>query len=209
MKAPSASAIVRVHDLRVQRSGRDICHVREFAALPGERVGIVGPNGCGKTTMLRVLAGFETATSGSCRTDVGLHDCVFIHQAPKLFRGSVVDNVTYGLSARKVPRGRRRSLALEWLRRVGMEGYEDRDASTLSGGEARRVAIIRACILKPKLFLLDEPFADLDLAGIDSIHNALDVLTDSTILIASPTALPESLPHRLFAMTVDGERSSS
>lgn len=92
-------------------------------------------------------------------------------------------------------------MALDWLRRLGLDGFADRDAGTLSGGEVRRVAVARACILQPTLLLLDEPFADLDPVGIDHVVAAVASLAESTFLIASPVPLPESLPHRRFTLT--------
>ena len=200
MSARQESTVVRIKDLSVQRDGREICHVPELLVQSTERIGVIGPNGSGKTTLLRVVAGFEPSSSGTCHSDAAPRDCVFVHQAPQLFRGSVLNNVIYGLSARGVPRSQRRSLAQEWLRRVGLEEFLDRDTSTLSGGETRRVAIVRACILQPKLLLLDEPFADLDSSGIRLVQDAIAALSDSTVLIASPTPLPESLPHRRFVL---------
>lgn len=209
MTSPSESPVISIRDLSVRREDREICNVAELSVQHGARVGIVGPNGSGKTTLLRVLAGLETIDSGVCTIEAAPRDRVFVHQSPRLFRGSVLGNVTYGLSARGVARSDQRPLALDWLRRVGLDGFQDRDTGTLSGGEIRRVAIARACILQPKLLLLDEPFADLDASGIDDVVAMLASLAESTLLIASPVPLPESLPHRHFALTSGGQPSGN
>lgn len=200
MSGMSEPTTVDISALRVRRAGRVICHVPALSVQTGERIGIVGPNGSGKTTLLRVLAGFEPAIDGVCRVAVTPHERVFVHQAPRLFRGSVLRNVAYGLSARGIPRPQHRTMVLDWLRRVGLDGFADRDAATLSGGEIRRVAVARACILQPALLLLDEPFADLDPSGISHIQAAIAALPDCTVLIASPTPLPEPLSHRAVTL---------
>lgn len=80
-----------------------------------------------------------------------------------------------------------------WLQRLGLAPLAHRSTHSLSGGEARRTALARACVLQPELLLLDEPLADLDAAGIDCVQESLNELPDSTILISSPTPLPQDL----------------
>lgn len=194
--ASSTDLLVCITDLAVKKSGHVICQLSGLAVGPGERVGIIGANGSGKTTLLRVLAGFERDFTGQCDPGVASAECVFVHQAPILFQGTVLQNVTYGLAARSIPRSKRRGMGLEWLHQLGLAGFEDRNVRELSGGERRRVALARAAILQPKLLLLDEPLADLDESGINCVRQLLLRLTVSTILIASPTMLPDELVSR-------------
>jgi ABC-type nitrate/sulfonate/bicarbonate transport system ATPase subunit len=189
-ESPAKNAVIQITTLTVTKGDHAICRAPGINVLRGERIGIVGPNGSGKSTLLRVLAGFETDFAGDCRVTPPQKETVFVHQSPFLFRGTVLSNVEYGLAARFLSRSDRRTLALDWLKRFGIAELANRQVNGLSGGEARRTALTRACVLTPQLLLLDEPLAELDPAGIDCVQQALTTLSASTILIASPTALP-------------------
>jgi len=196
--APPAAppGILRIHDLIVKRADQVICRMPDMSASQGERIAITGPNGCGKTTLLRVLAGIEQNFTGTVDINAEPPDRVFVHQSPFLFRGTVLHNVTYGLAARSVPRAQRRNKGLEWLSLLGMAEFADRNVRGLSGGERRRVALARACILEPRLLLLDEPLSDLDQSGIECVQQSLALLQDATILLAAPTPLPDGFADR-------------
>ena len=138
----------------------------------GEFVTILGPSGCGKTTMLRLLAGFGQADKGEIRingediTNVPPHqrpvNTVFQRYAlfPHL---DVYENIAFGLKLQKVPAEEIDRRVMKVLRMVSMTDYEDRDVESLSGGQQQRVAIARAIANQPKVLLLDEPLAALDL----------------------------------------------
>ena len=138
----------------------------------GEFVTILGPSGCGKTTLLRLLAGFGMADKGEIRingediTNVPPHlrpvNTVFQRYAlfPHL---DVYENIAFGLKLQKVPADEIDKIVLRVLKMVSMTDYEDRDVESLSGGQQQRVAIARAIATQPKVLLLDEPLAALDL----------------------------------------------
>lgn len=149
---------------------RAVDHV-SFEVRPGELVALVGASGSGKTTTLRIVAGYEQPDSG--RVLFGGEDItrlgpsrrgfgmVFQHYA--LFpHMSVVDNVAFGLEARGVRRTERRRRAGAALDRVGLSGKGERMVQQLSGGEQQRVALARAAVIEPRLLLLDEPLSNLD-----------------------------------------------
>ena len=138
----------------------------------GEFVTILGPSGCGKTTLLRILAGFGSADSGDVLingvniTDVPPHlrpvNTVFQRYAlfPHL---DVYENIAFGLKLQKTPVDEIDKKVRKVLKMVSMTDYEDRDVESLAGGQQQRVAIARAIVNQPKVLLLDEPLAALDL----------------------------------------------
>jgi tungstate transport system ATP-binding protein len=189
---------ITLSNLTVTKGEQIICQIRNATIARGSTVGITGPNGSGKSTLMRVLAGLETDYLGNCDVAFALSDRVFVHQSPYLFRGTVLANVEYGLRARSVSKPARRQLAELWMARFSIEHLAGRSVSSLSGGEGRRTALARACVLEPALLLLDEPLADLDTAGTECVLAALHELSESTILISSPNPLAKELAPQLI-----------
>lgn len=135
---------------------------------PGEFVVLLGPSGCGKSTLLYLIAGLEEATCGQIRF---FGDPVagpspersLIFQETSLFPWlSVWQNVSFGLSIRGIGVTERKELARQALQRVGMSEAVDKRPDELSGGMRQRVAVARALAMRPKVLLMDEPFAALD-----------------------------------------------
>jgi len=132
---------------------------------------LLGPSGCGKTTSLRIIAGLERATSGKILVDNEYvtilpatdRDVSMVFQSYALFpHMSVIENVSYGLKMINVNKEEYTEKALETLKLVNLDGYENRMPSELSGGQQQRVAVARAIVLKPKVLLFDEPLSNLD-----------------------------------------------
>ena len=137
----------------------------------GEFIAIMGPSGCGKTTTLRMLAGLEQPSAGEIRlegrvmNDIKPHerDTPMVWQSLALFPFLCVrENVEFGLKMRGFDAQTRRNKALNWLDRMEMADFAERDISTLSGGQKQRVALARSLVTEPQILLLDEPLSALD-----------------------------------------------
>ena len=142
-----------------------------FGIEKGRLVALLGPSGSGKTTILRMIAGLETPTSGDILIDgVRVNDISpaergigFVFQNYALFRYmTVFDNIAFGLKLKKMPAAQIRERVMELLKLTGLEGMEKRFPNQLSGGQRQRVAFARALAPNPSLLLLDEPFAAID-----------------------------------------------
>lgn len=142
-----------------------------FQLEKGELVSFLGPSGCGKTTLLNIIGGFVKNDSGSIYLEdkditeypPEKREIVTVFQNYALFpHMNVIDNVKYGLKYRGYNKEEQIKLAKEYLKIVGLEGYEKNSVGELSGGQQQRVALARALVLQPKILLLDEPFSNLD-----------------------------------------------
>lgn len=134
-----------------------------------EYISIVGPSGGGKSTLLRIIMGLETCSSGEMllkgeplKGKVDPH-MAMVFQSFGLFPWlTVVENVEFGLESNHIPKDERREKSLNIIQEVGLEGFENAYPRELSGGMKQRVGIARALVLDPEVLLMDEPFSSLD-----------------------------------------------
>jgi len=164
-------ATVTGRGLKVSYKGHTVLDVDEIELPAGRTYALLGASGAGKSTLLRVLGLLEVPSSGEvlydglpvARADLAARRRIAaVFQKPYLLRGTVEQNVGYGLRLRGVRKPERRERVAAALATVGLDGWEKRSALTLSGGEAQRVALARAIVLRPNLLLLDEPLSYLD-----------------------------------------------
>ncbi|MBO5128694.1 MAG: ABC transporter ATP-binding protein [Clostridia bacterium] len=164
--------IVELKNITVRFDGETILDDLSLSIGDGEFVTLLGSSGCGKTTTLRLIAGFLEPDEGEVFFDSKNMNGVpaykrevnTIFQRYALFPNyNVFENIAYGLRVRHVPEAEIKERVQEMLTLVNLEGFGKRPITKLSGGQQQRVAIARALVLKPKVLLLDEPLAALDL----------------------------------------------
>lgn len=181
-----------------------------FAVNPGESIGIIGPNGGGKTTLLKLILGFLKPTKGQIHLLGATQDAIaYVPQSMRFDREfpiSVMEVVLSGLLS-KLPwygkfRQKERLMALEALDKVGLSHFHDRPFGQLSGGQAQRVLIARALVSDPKLLLLDEPTASVDAQAEAEIYSLLDKLKGQMTMIMVTHDLRAAINHvdRLFCV---------
>lgn len=169
----------------------------DFDLYPGQRIGLYGPNGCGKTTLLAALMGLVTPQSGQVRhldrpvatpedwrllrLGVGL---VLQQADDQILFPTVLDDVAFGPLNMGLSPGEARVAALEALAFLGLSGFEDRLTHRLSGGEKKLVTLAGVLAMKPKALLLDEPSASLDPATRDRLAEALLGLEVATLVVS-------------------------
>jgi tungstate transport system ATP-binding protein len=179
---------------------------------------LIGANGTGKTTLLRIIAGLEPAGTGQLAfrsqaspvaeyPETWRHEIVYVHQQPYLFHTTIEKNLEYGLARRGVPRDARRARVRDALAWAGLTDRREVPPHKLSGGEQQRAALARANVLDPTLLLLDEPTANLD--G-DARRQVLELVTalcieNHTVVVAShdPEIIRLAILNRLH---VSGRR---
>jgi thiamine transport system ATP-binding protein len=179
--------MLQLHDVTVRYGATTAVRGVSVDVADGEVLALLGPSGCGKSTLLRAIVGIEPLATGRVAWDgvdlarVPIHRRGFglMFQDGVLFpHRTVAGNVGYGLSRwdREASAGR----VAELLDMVGLAGYGGRRVATLSGGEAQRVALARALAPRPRLLLLDEPLAALDMSLRAALLADLDEVLRST-----------------------------
>lgn len=166
------NSIIKLENISVSFDGEQILRDFTLAIKDKEFVTLLGPSGCGKTTTLRIIAGFVEPDEGTILFDGKKINGVpaYKRQVNTIFQRyalfphmNVYDNIAFGLAVKKVPKKEIKERVTEMLRLVNLSGFERRNVNNLSGGQQQRVAIARAIINRPKVLLLDEPLAALDL----------------------------------------------
>ena len=197
---------VRVSNLKKSRVAFTLDVADELFAS-GSITGLVGANGTGKTTLLRILAGLDDEYTGDITYD-GRHlnqairrMMTMTYQTPLLLNRSVYANIEYPMKLRRIPRGQRAQRVEELLDSLSIGHLAKKNAKRLSGGESQKVALARGLALKPMLLLLDEPFSAIDQDSIDAMLDCITTYNQSSgatvILVSHDTAQVERLCERI------------
>jgi len=182
-----------------------------FNVVPGEFLSVIGPSGCGKSTLFNVigglLGGYEGRVSVAGETIKGPHASIgMIFQEESTFPWrTVIDNVAFPLEIAGMPKAERLEKARHFVELVGLDGFERRYPSELSGGMRQRVSMARTLASEPKILLMDEPFAALDeqtrlLLG-DKVLQIQQDLKQTTLLITHNLTEAVQLSDRILVMT--------
>ena len=159
-----ATPAVRVDRLVMRYGGAEpVVEGASLAVASGEVASLVGPSGSGKSTILRAIAGLHAPSAGTVERAFGQRDIGFLFQDDALLPWRTArQNVALGMRLHGLAKADALAEAESWLARLGIAGFGDRYPRQLSGGQRKRVALAQVLSLKPKLLLMDEPFASLD-----------------------------------------------
>jgi NitT/TauT family transport system ATP-binding protein len=211
--------VSKTFDVRTERGHEQVAALDDVSLdiADGEVIALTGLSGCGKTTLLRIIMGLETATSGTVQasgkevTGCGYDRGLVFQQAQLLPWRSALQNVEFGLEVQGVPEQERHERAREMLALVGLADSADRRPDQLSGGMQQRVGLARALSIDPAVLLMDEPFAALDAQTREGLqlevlriqaetHKTVVFVThdlDEAILIADRVVLMYPKPGRI------------
>ena len=214
-KAASADPILVVDDIVKRFETPDgvltaVDHV-SLSVAPGEFVGVIGPSGCGKSTLFNVIGGLLEDYEGTVKVAGervrGPHASIgMIFQEELTFPWrTVIDNVAFPLEIAGLPKAERYDRARHFVKLVGLDGFERRYPTELSGGMRQRVSMARTLAAQPKILLMDEPFASLDeqtrlLLG-DKVLQIQQQLKQTTLLITHNITEAVQLSDRILVMT--------
>jgi len=165
-------------ELRLEINGRAIVRDVSFRVVSAGRTVILGPNGAGKSMLLRLCHGLLSPTRGELQwgsqsVAQARSQQSMVAQQPVLLRRTVSGNLRHVLRVKGVPGGQRQAIVDAALEQAGLAQLAARPARTLSGGEQKRLAIARACALRPAVLLLDEPTANLDPAAVRRVEELI------------------------------------
>lgn len=204
---------LELKNISVTLSNKKILRSINLKVENGEFISLLGASGCGKTTMLKTIAGIINQSEGSVILGGNVADnipahkrnTVIVFQDFRLFpHMTVAENISFPLKMRGINKSERRSKAIDLLKKVKLEDYEDRYVDEISGGQMQRVALARALAAEPVVLLLDEPFSSLDInLRKDMRELVLELQREykiTTILVTHDQEEALTMSHRIAFM---------
>jgi tungstate transport system ATP-binding protein len=190
LRATVSDLPILFEDVSVKIAATTLVESLDLMISAGRPTTLVGPNGCGKTTLLRLAVGLIAPTQGRIswggkpRGNVAKRAIVF--QRPVMLRRSVAANIRFALAAKPPPTSKAHRVR-DLLARVGLDGLEHRPARRLSGGQQQRLALARALARDPDILFLDEPTASLDPASTKAVETLIETISASGIKVIMAT----------------------
>ncbi len=176
-----------------------------FEVKEGEFVCLVGPTDCGKSTLLRIIAGIDASTSGKILyrgeevKGINLKTALIFQTFALLPWLTVLQNICVGLEARGVPYEEAITKAEKYIDKVGLEGFEEAYPRELSRGTKQRVGLARALVVEPELLLMDEPFAALDVLTAENLREEIiDLWQDKSLPLKSIVMVTHSIEEAVY-----------
>ncbi len=205
--------MLAVRDVSVRFGARTILDRINFELADGQITALQGPSGCGKSTLLRVIAGLLAPDEGAVELDG--HDITalpphrrhigLVFQDDQLFpHRDVAANIEFGLRMQRMPSAARAARVAGLLELVGLDGFGRRSVTSLSGGEAKRIALARSLAPAPPLLLLDEPLTGLDVALhdrlADDLHRVLRSTGTTALIVTHDPAEARAIADRVITL---------
>jgi tungstate transport system ATP-binding protein len=191
MRAPATDLPIALQDVSYRVRDTAILDRISLSFTPGAPTVLIGPNGGGKTTLMRIAMGLVEPTGGQVsyggRRDVPPTRRAIVFQRPVMLRRSVSGNLGYAMASVGTARAERAARIVELLDTVGLSGLGDRPARRLSGGEQQRLALARALARDPQVLFLDEPTASLDPAATKAVEDVISGIAARGIKVVMAT----------------------
>lgn len=202
--------IVSFNNVQKKFKEREILSSVSFVIYDQDVVGLLGPSGIGKTTILKLAAGLETATSGKVAVNAGKVGYVF--QEPRLFPWkTALENVMLPLKANGLDKAEAKVRGISYLEAMGLGDFLDYYPAHLSGGMAQRVSLARAFAIEPDLLLLDEPFSSLDVklrkGVLEMTKNQIKQQPVTVFYVSHSPAEVTQIANRIFVISPGGRLS--